>query len=152
MIKEVVWMETTLNINKDILQKITQAAQVKRISRSELIVLLMNQVMKETNNPFFFGKMVQYQKKRESGEWHRFHIILRPDVYEFFLDLRRLLKMSVSYILAFAVEKYLRQLMGKDIADNYLYQNYVMIREFINNIQSWKLIWGYPPDIKKHIT
>ncbi len=145
-------METTLNIDKDILNKITRAAQLKRVSRTELIVLLMNKVMEETMNPFFFGRMVQYQEKRESGEWHRFHIVLRSDEYEFFLDLRKFLKMSVSHILAFAVEKYLSKLMGENITDNYLYKNYVMIRELINNIQSWKLIWGYPADIKNHVT
>ncbi len=145
-------METTLNIDKDILNKMTRAAQLKRISRTELIVILMNKVMGETMNPFFFGRMVQYQEKRDPGEWHKFHIILRPDEYEFFLDLRKLLKMSVSHILAFAVERYLSKLINEVITDNYLYKNYVMIRELINNIQSWKLIWGYPPDIKKHVT
>lgn len=145
-------METTLNIDKNILNKITRAAQLKRISRTELVILLMNKVMGETMNPFFFGRMVQYQEKREPGEWHTFHIILRPDEYEFFLDLRKLLKMSVSHILAFAVERYLSILIGEVITDNYLYKNYVMIRELINNIQSWKLIWGYPPNIKNHIT
>jgi hypothetical protein len=145
-------METTLNIDNVILHKITQAAQSKKISRSELILLLMNKVMKETMNPYFFGRMVQYQEKRDSGDWHRFHIILQPDEYEFFLDLRKLLKMSVSLILAYAVDKYLHKMMDKHTTDNYLYKNYVMIREMINNIQCWKLIWGYPPDIKKIIT
>jgi hypothetical protein len=144
-------METTLNMDLDILKQITRAAQLKHITRSEMIILLMNKVMDNTLDPYFLGKMVQYQKRRQPGNWHRFHIQLRPDEYEFFLDLRKLLKMSVSLILAYAVGNYLQLLIRSKITDNYLHKNYMMIRELIDNIKCWKLYWGYPPGIEKLI-
>jgi len=143
-------METTLNIDPGIMKKITLAAEAKKISRAELIIILLNNVMDNTNKPYFLGKMVKYQKRRSHNEWHRFHIDLRPDEYEFFLDLRKLLKMSVSLILAYAVEKYL-QLILRKATDNYLHRNYLMIRESINGIKCWKLYWGYPPGIEKNL-
>jgi len=133
------------------MKKITLAAEAKKISRAELIIMLLNQVMDNTNKPYFLGKMVRYQERRVPDEWHRFHIELRPDEYEFFLDLRKLLKMSVSLILAYAVEKYLKCILRKT-TDNYLHKNYLMIRESIDGIKCWKLYWGYPPSIKKHLT
>ncbi len=144
-------METTLNLDTDILKQITRSAQIKCITRSEMIILLLNKVMDDTLNPFFLGKMVRYQEKSRSGEWHRFHIQLRPDEYEFFLDLRKLLKMSVSLILAYAVRKYLKQLIKIHVTDNYLHRNYTMIRELIDDIKCWKLIWGYSPAVEKQI-
>ncbi len=145
-------METTLNIDHDILKQITRAALSKKISRSKMIILLLNKVMDETHEPFFLGKMVKYQKQKRPDNWHRFHLQVRPDEYEFFLDLRKLLKMSVSLILAYAVEKYLKQLIKRKTTDNYLHNNYLMIREIIDNIKCWKLYWGYPLNIEKHLT
>ncbi len=144
-------METTLNINCDILKQITKAALRKKIAQSDMIILLLNKVMDNTQNPYFLGKMVKYQERRSPDQWHRFHIQLRPDEYEFFLDLRKLLKMSVSLILAYAVGKYLKLIL-RNTTDNYLHRNYLMIRELIDNIKCWKFYWGYPPGIEKYIT
>jgi len=143
-------METTLKIDLEIMEKITLAAKSKKISRTELIIILLNKVMDSTVEPYFLGKMVKYQKRRNRDEWHRFHIKLKLDEYEFFLDLRKLLKMSVSLILAYAVDKYL-QLILRKATDNYLHKNYLMIRESIDGIKCWKLYWGYPPSIEKHL-
>jgi hypothetical protein len=145
-------MNTTINMDHAILKQITRAALVKRISRSRMIILLLNKVMHETHHPSFLGKMIKYQKRRRPDNWHKFHLQVKPDEYEFFLDLRKLLKMSVSLILAYAVEKYLKELINRKITDNYLHKNYVMIREIVDNIKCWKLYWGYPPDIEKILT
>lgn len=145
-------METTLNIHHCIMEKITGAAMAKKITRSEMIVLLLNKVLENTHEPFFLGKMIKYQERKRQDEWHRFHIVLRPDEYEFFLDLRKLLKMSVSLILAYAVEKYLKHIMKRNTTDNYLHRNYLMIKELVDGIKCWKFYWGYPPGIEKHLT
>jgi len=146
-------METTLNINTDILEKISSAAKYQGISCSAMIVSLIQKVMGEKMNPIVIGRLVRYQKRRRHEEWHRFHIILREDVYEYFLDLRKLRKMSVSSILAYAVRRYLRNNINKDFTDNnrYQYRNYIVLRESIGYIPCWKLIWGYPPSLEQHI-
>ncbi len=141
-------METTLNIRVDILNKITRAALSSGISRSELITSLIKQVMNDISDPGCLGTMVRYQKRSDLSDWHLFHLQVRMDDYEYFLDLRKLLKMSVSLILAYAVKRYL----GKQIVlntDNYCYKNYIIIKETINDIICWKFIWGFPPDLHK---
>ncbi|MBP7738700.1 MAG: hypothetical protein KA369_22180 [Spirochaetes bacterium] len=145
-------METTLNIHVDIFRLINSAAKARGISRSDLIVTLLKKVMDDIANPSRLGKLVQYQEKSMPCEWRTFHVSLREDDYEYFLDLRKLLKMSVSLILAYAVKKYLKRIMNKNITDNYLFKNYVLAKMVIDNIVCWKLIWGYPPDITKFIT
>ena len=142
-------METTINVQVDILQQIARAAKVKKISRSAMMLILIKTIMDETKNPDCLWKMVQYQETRKPEEWHRFHLVLRPDEYEYLLDLRKLLKMSVSLILAYAVRKYLNEIMEKKATDNNQYKNYVLIKEIFNATICWRLIWGYPPGIEK---
>ncbi len=142
-------METTLNIHADILEKINRAARLRCTSRSGMIIVLIKRIMDDVPNSVRFGRMVRYQKRNRPDVWHTVHVQLRMDDYEYLLDLRRLLKMSVSLILAYAVGKYLNGIMEKKETDNYQYKNYVLIKEVFNGTICWRLIWGYPPDIEK---
>jgi hypothetical protein len=144
-------METTLNVNIGILNHITSAAESKRISRSELIAILIKKVMDENHMTISMGKLVKYQEKRSLENWHTFHLNLREDDYEYFLDLRKLFKMSVSLILAYAVEKYLINLDEIDTTDNYRFRNYVIIKEVVENIICWRCYWGYPPNLENNL-
>ena len=144
-------METTLNMRADISAKIMLAALSKGISRSELVVILVKRAMDDISNPGHMGKMVQYQKRRKMVEWHTFHLALREDEYEYFQDMRRLMKMSLSLIVAYAVEKYLNMLLKRHNTDNNRYYNYLLVKEVIDNIICWKFIWGFPPNIEKYI-
>ncbi|MBN2160155.1 MAG: hypothetical protein JW807_12225 [Spirochaetes bacterium] len=141
-------METTLNINYEILEKLLEAAGDAGVSRSEMIVTLIKKAMDDIPDPARMGTMVRYQKRRKRGEWRRIHLQIRIDDYEYFLDLRKLLKMSVSYILAYAVKKYLPGLIINK-TDNNRYRNYVVIRDTIDNVICWKILWGWPYTIEK---
>ncbi|MBN1497723.1 MAG: hypothetical protein JXA07_13190 [Spirochaetes bacterium] len=141
-------METTLNIGVDVFGQIAAAADIRGISRSTLITSLLKCVMNDIPDSTRIGKMVKYQERRSSADWHVFHLSLREDEYEYFLDLRKLFKMSLSLILVYSVKKYLSKMMKKNSTDNYSYKNYVLIRELIDNIISWRILWGYPPDIE----
>jgi len=143
-------METTINIRIDILEMISSAAQQKGISRSELITILIKKFMDDIANPGRIGKMIQYQKRCKTGSWHKFHLCVREDEYEYFLDLRKLLKMSASLILAYAVDKFLNKIMGSKETDNYRYKNYIIAMEMMDNVICWKFIWGFPPNLEKH--
>lgn len=144
-------METTLNVHVGILKQITRAAESKGISRSDLIIILIKKVMDENWKTVNLGRMVKYQGKSGLENWHLFHLKLRDDDYEYFLDLRKLLKMSVSLILAYAVEKYLELIMINNFADNYRFIHYVIVKELVENIICWRFYWGCPPGLKKFL-
>lgn len=145
-------METTLNIHKNVLAKVTEAAALQGISCSAMIRLLIHRLMDDNMDPIVIGRLIRYQKRCELGEWRTFHIQFREDEYEYFIDLRKILKMSVSLILACAVKKYLKNKNIQETDNNlYIHKNYVAIREFIGNIQCIKLFWGYPLLIEQHI-
>lgn len=144
-------MMTTINIRKDILTRITCAAKKLDISQSKLIVSLLKEVLDDTGTSNNFGSLVKYQKRENPGGWHTFHISFREDDYEYFLDFRKLLKMSVSLILAYAVNKYLNDMSKEKVMDKNLIRNYVIVKEYIKDIICWKFIWGYSPDIIKEL-
>jgi len=141
------FIATTVNINKSCLQKIQHAAQVSGKSCNAIIIILLKKVMDDPQYKVRCGKQVRYQDRDDQNNWHRFHVRFRPDEYEYFLDLRKILKLSVSAILAIAVEKYLPELMKGNITDNYHFQNYIIGRETIDGIICWRLVWGYTPKI-----
>ena len=66
---------------------------------------------------------------------------------EYFQDLRKLLKMSVSLLLALAVKKFLDDPTVTIDTDNYLFKSYLIVKEIVDSITCWRLYWGYPPGI-----
>ncbi len=139
-------MKTTINMHRETQVEITAAAKTLGISRTELIVMLLKRVMAHMSKPGRPGTLVSYQKRAGKGDWHRFHVRIREDDYEYFLDLRKLMKMSVSNILNYAVKKYLNKSFNKNSGDNYRFVNYVILREVVQNVICWKFMWGYPPN------
>jgi hypothetical protein len=81
-------------------------------------------------------------------EWRRVHVRFEADEYEYFLDLRKLMKMSLSLILSIAVDRHL-DTMSKD-TDKNRYRNYIIIKESIDEITCWRMIWGYPPSLARY--
>jgi hypothetical protein len=144
-------METTLNIRKDILKQVAEAAESHGMSCSEMIVLLINRSTREIANPECPGRRVQYQARRKPADWSDLHVKLREDEYEYWLDIRKLMKMSVSLILGNAVRKFLSKPFKINSTDNYLCKNYIIAKEIIDNITIWKFIWGFPPNLGKAI-
>ncbi len=142
-------METTLNMYCTIQKRIIRYACAQGVSPSAVVMRLMKRVMAEIQDPDGIGTMVKYQKRRPREDWHNFHLQLNPDEYECMLDLRKILKMSVSLIVAYAVEKYLDDNFKFNFSDNYFVINYVIIKEIINNIICWKLFWGNPSIIPR---
>lgn len=144
-------METTLNIHSNILSKITLAAKTCKKSRSEMIMALIKKMMNDVSKPSRYGAPVQYQERISEGGWKTFHLAVREDDYEYLLDLRKLLKMSVSRILAVAVKKFLGKVVKSKITDNNRYKNYAIVKEVVDNIICWRFFWGLPPSIGEFI-
>ncbi|MFC1671353.1 hypothetical protein ACFL20_13250 [Spirochaetota bacterium] len=144
-------IETTININNEILELVSITAKKTGLSRTRIITNLLKQVMNDNWKKIPTSCSIKYQNKDPKQNWHKFHIRIREDDYEYFLDLRKLLKKSVSYILAYAVREYISEIRKGKLTDNYLYRNYVIVKEIIDNIICWKFFWGLPPNLKDHI-
>jgi hypothetical protein len=140
-------METTVTIHLNLFNRITQAAQMKKVSRSKLIITLLEMMMEKPSHPLRLGRLVQYQERRKPEEWHTFHISFMEDEYEYFQDLRKLLKMSVSLLIAIALKNFLNDPEDTINTDNYRFTSYLVVQEIVDSIICWRLYWGYPAGI-----
>ena len=143
---------TTLNIHVDVLSNINKVAAQLRKSRKEIIILLLKRMMEDQRALSRGFSTVRYQEDDEKVNWHCFHIRFREDENEFFVDLRKISKFSVSCLLAIAVKRYLGTLI-EDLkngnVDNYSsFNNYVLYQGVVDGIISWHIYWGYP---EKHL-
>jgi hypothetical protein len=122
-------IRTTANIDKSIDERICEAAKFCGIKPQQIVNILMMIMIKEKPLEFRSFCAVEYQERRDEDRWKCFHLELTGAVYEASIDLRKLMKLSVSYLLSYAVEVYMEraveEIMRGDAADNYP-QNYTI--------------------------
>jgi hypothetical protein len=121
-------VETTININKDMDLKLSEAAARTGESKRNIISSLLRHLSEDYEKLAVPWKRISYQKRDPKKNWRRLHLTLMPDEYEFFLDLRKAYKMSVSRLVAYAMEKYFNEVECELIngSDNYRYKNYTL--------------------------
>lgn len=145
--------ETTVNIGRDVAARIAGAAAGQGASRRDIVSALLKYAAGRMKPDSFPRVCVKYQEKRPGVGWHRLHVVMRRDEYDFFTDLRKLFKLSVSFIIAYAVEHYLDEMLNhtNGITDNYLYRNYAIIQIPVGDIMCWLLCWGIHPELAKYL-
>ncbi|HPA71666.1 MAG TPA: hypothetical protein PKY31_05335 [Spirochaetota bacterium] len=145
-------IDTTVNIRPDLLGALEDASRRAGVARREMISSLLNMVSRRERRSFRCWVRVRYQKMEGERPWRRIHMRFRDDEYEFALDLRKVRKMSVSFLLSYAIEKYLSEIHGEsgEYTDNYRYRNYAILNIFIEDVSCWIFCWGIPPKIPRY--
>ncbi len=148
-------IDTTINIKSDLLTRITKATADHGISLNRIIAVLIYKSLKNCSIKIKLFNTVKYQETGDDIIWHTLHVSFTEDIYEKALDMRKVLKMSVSFIIARAIEVYLndviRELSDKTDTDNYI-QEYVCISNKYNGFLNFSIFWSNQPDkiIKKY--
>lgn len=143
-------INTSIYIKSDLLNMLNEAACILGIPSGKIITILLLKVMNnKSSRPVLFNS-VCYQKRNESTKWHCFHISLKHDIYESAVDLRKVFKMSVSFIIAEAIKEYLNEVIlnfrkKKIITDNY-HHTYIFIANEYDGIYSYTVFRGMPPE------
>ena len=138
-------IETTLHVHKSILDKLDTGAETSRRSRTFIIKLLIQRIMKDNKGMIKTNSRIKYQERDIKENWSRINIVFNEYEYEYCQDLRKFFKMSVSYIIAYAVLKYLDEVLkiGK-YTDNYFYTSYIFIQKTYDGAICWQIYWGIP--------
>ena len=139
-------IETTLNVHKSILEELNICADIIGRSRTFIIKLLIQRIMKDNQRMIKTNSRVKYQERDVKENWSRINIVFNEYEYEYCQDLRKFFKMSVSYIIAYAVLKYLDEVLKfKKSTDNYFYTSYIFIKKTYDGAICWQIYWGIPP-------
>jgi hypothetical protein len=93
--------------------------------------------------------LVRYQARGALTNWHCFPISFKKEENEFFTDLRKLSKCSVSYLVAIAAEQYLNELLNEGAnRHNYAeFTAYAIGKRIERDVVCWEFYWGNPGDI-----
>ncbi len=137
-------IETTINIDKALLEKIEYASQISKISKSKIITMLIKAYISE-NPKIHMHKRVRYQKRRNKSKWHCLHISINSDIYERCIDMRKLFKMSVSLIVASSIDKFLEKIEKKNNCNEH--SSFYLITAKINKtLESYNIYWKFPSE------
>ncbi|MCP4135578.1 MAG: hypothetical protein GY754_31710 [bacterium] len=144
------FINTTIHINVELLAKVEAAAELLSLSKSKIIIMLLDRVMLEKEIPIEMFKQVKYQFRDIASNWKRIHAYPEAEVYESWLDMRKIFKRSVSLIVAIAINEHLDQLVEELSAaedpgplDSYPSQ-YLFLARDSNGLQKFVIYWGFP--------
>ncbi|MBN1534236.1 MAG: hypothetical protein JXA20_16305 [Spirochaetes bacterium] len=110
----------------------------------------MKKTMRNIHRLLRYNHSIEYQKSNPSERWNHFHIVLSEKEYEYFIDMRKLCKRSVSFLVALSVNKYIEEVIAEltniktEKTDNYQFLSYILIGERIDNVISWRIYWDLP--------
>ncbi|MCP4134916.1 MAG: hypothetical protein GY754_28335 [bacterium] len=144
------YINTTIHINIELLGKLEAASEQLKMSRSDIIILLLNRVMDKKEIPIEMFKQIKYQFRDLASNWKRIHVYPEAHDYEMWLDLRKILKRSVSLVLAIAINEHLDQLVNElsaaEVPENPdSYPNrYLFLARDSCGIQKFVIYWGFP--------
>jgi hypothetical protein len=148
-------IETTTCISYEHLEILKYHAECHNMSlRTFISCHIRFAALWEKGNVKYF-KQLKY-RKRGDGQWKRFHLVLYEDEYEFFMDLKKLWKMSLAKVIAFCLdnvlEEFLRFLIKSEqkddyYTDNYRYSGYSFEVGREEDIFYCKFYWGPHPEI-----
>ncbi len=139
-------IETTLHVHQNTLHELDRVVSLIGESRNSIIKYLIQRIMYDNKRMIKTYARIKYQKRDLKGNWRRVNVVFNEYEYEYCQDLRKLFKMSVSLILAYAVSRYLNEIINKEKStDNYWFCNYILVRKIIDNVICWQIYWGIPP-------
>ena len=146
-------IRTTINISEETLDTLIDASIVLNIPETAVIKLLMMNAHLDNKSDDKYLKMfsiIKYQERNPEIKWVCLHISLTDSEYEHFIDMRKMFKMSVSHIIAFALQKYLNTLLEKKKEDNnppVYFPFYVFYIDFIHGVKSYVISNEIPKNL-----
>lgn len=132
---------TTVHVHTEILAIISALSARMGKKRNEIVIMLLKRIMSGKVAIVTTGNAVRYQGRDLSGSWWILHVRLNDDEYEFFTDMRKLYKMSVSLLLACAA----RSFSWNGVSDNYHFCIHNVTFAIDGDRVLWNIIWERKP-------
>jgi hypothetical protein len=145
---------TTINMSPVTRSAVADLARRLEVCQRDVVIALLMRLMRDVDRRLGGFTGVRCQPGLDEGEWHPFCICFKPDEYEFYTDLRKLCKLSVSYLVAIAAQEYMCELLGKNDKSifNYIgFRNCALSTRQVEGIICWQYYWGKPPPAEKSI-
>jgi len=136
---------TSIYMSSETRDAVSRAASRMGRPQRDIVVMLLMRMMDDAPMLKSAFDTVKYQPDDPGGGWHTFCIKFKGDEYEFFTDMRKHCKSTVSLLLAMAVKRHLAKIIGDDehIIFNYFpYHAYLVGHGSTGGVFCWISCWG----------
>jgi len=151
---------TTYTMRLDVIKLLKKAVKKTKRRKEILITLAMREMLKDQKKFQRVGGRIENQARTddETGEpipKKRVKVRFLEREYMYFQDMKRVFLRSISHIIAIAIFTYINKIIDfllttKNGAwDFYPFCNYAIIEKCIENITTFHIWWGVPPNLKK---
>lgn len=139
-------IRTTINIDAEVYRRLKDEAAKRGVDLEDVIIALMRYYSKKYRRELVAWDAVRYQERMDNGSRECVHVSWFGGEYEFLIDLRKVHKKSVSYLIAEAVLTLLDNisLNFDHYLDNYQHQTYTIAKFSIQNVIGCLFLWGTP--------
>ncbi len=158
-------INTTYVMCDEVIALLTEAEEKTKWPREKLLLLAMRKMMKDYEVYERADGRIEYQKRFDEKSGHRINkqrvkMRVHSFDYNYYQDMRRIFRRSISLVMAIAVRTYLETIVeailsktnDTVLADTYPFQNYAIMGKCIENIPTWRIWWGVPEKLKLLLT
>jgi hypothetical protein len=140
--KSEVNLRTTINLNEEMLHDLKEKCKKHDVSFQDLIKKSVSMFINDSEKLPEVWNTVKYQNK--GTKYKKCHISMRMYEYETYIDARKFLKLSFSYIVASALAKYAELILLGETTCSYPHKSYTKIHIDKNNQTYFVICWGIP--------
>ena len=124
--------------------KLNKAASRTGHNMQDLIIQVMYKYVKDYKKNYVVSGLVQYQPVDASKNWRIFRVALSIKDYELFTDMRKVMKKSVSYLVALSIKKYLDTIVSDILQRIYNFADLIYDskgKRWAEQIRNWIFTW-----------
>jgi hypothetical protein len=133
-------LRTTINFEADRLEYLKERCEQKSVSVSSVIKKAVKMFFDTMNKDDYEWCTVSYQKK--APRWKKFHITLKAFEYDTYLDAKKVLRLSFSFIVALAIDKFSDLILNDECVESYPLWGYSKYCIIDDNCTYYVFSWG----------
>ncbi len=136
-------IKSSVYINIEKLSLIENFSKLNELSVNEVVALLLRKILKDGNYSAKKFRAVKYQEIDPDKHWDTLTVYFEDVDYEFFTDMRKFFKESVSLLLAKAIDLFLDTILSEveEILLNYADSDWDIRRDDIETGAVWTILW-----------
>jgi len=144
-------IKSSVNINIDKLSLLENFSEGNELSVNEVVALLLRKILEDGKYSARKFRAVKYQEVDPDKNWDTLTVYFEDVDYEFFTDMRKFFKESVSLLLSKAIDLFLDTILSEveEILLNYANSDWDIRRDDVEIGVIWSVYWIKPGQIQK---
>ena len=144
-------IKSSVNINIGKLSLLEKFSEVNELSINEVVALLLRKILEDGKYSAKKFRAVKYQEIDPDKNWDTLTVYFEDVDYEFFTDMRKFFKESVSLLLSKAIDLFLDTILSevKDILLNYADSDWDIRSDDVETGVIWSVYWIKPGQTQK---